>query len=81
MPRSHVALALCAILALPAAAGERPGHSPAQASYDYAQTVRNEVSASLKGTSDRASLQQAATRLEQLQAWLEQALARLKGSR
>jgi len=80
MPRSHVALALCAILALPAAAGERTGHSPAQASYDYAQTVRNEVSASLKGTSDRASLQQAATRLEQLQAWLDTPLTRELGT-
>jgi len=80
MPRSSLALALCAILALPAAAGERPGYSPAQASYDYAQTVRNEVSASLEGKSDRASLERAATRLEQLQAWLDTPLTRDLGT-
>lgn len=68
MPRSPLAFLLCAILSLPAGAGDAPGYSPAQASYDYAQTVRNEVSASIKDKSDRASLEQAASRLEQLQA-------------
>lgn len=71
MPRSPLAFLLCAILSLPAGAGDAPGYSPAQASHDYAQSVRNEVSASINNKSDRASLEQAASRLEQLQAWLE----------
>jgi len=68
------------MLALPAGAGEQPGYSPAQASYDYAQTVRNEVSATLEHNPDRTSLEQAAARLEQLLAWLDTPLTRDLGT-
>lgn len=80
MPRSPLALLLCAILALPADAGEQRGYSPAQVSHDYAQMVRDEVKASLKEKSDRASLEQAAARLEQLLAWLDTPLTRELGT-
>lgn len=80
MPRHPLAFLLCAILSLPAGAGEQLGYSPAQASYDYAQTVRNEVSAALKDHPDRASLEQAASRLEQLLAWLDTPLTRDLGT-
>jgi len=86
MLRSTTALLLSAILALPAGAGERDvnalaeARSPAQASYDYAQTVRNEVRAGLKLKSDRPSLEQAAQRLEGLAAWLDTPLPRELGT-
>ncbi|MDY0962590.1 MULTISPECIES: S41 family peptidase [Massilia] len=86
MPRSTIALLLSAILALPAGADERhvntlaEATSPAQASYDYAQTVRNEVRASLKENPDRPSLEQAAQRLDQLAAWLDTPLPRELGT-
>jgi len=80
MRRHPFAFLLCSILSLPAGAGEQPGYSPAQASYDYAQTVRNEVSAALKDHPDRTSLKQAASRLEQLLAWLDTPLTRDLGT-
>lgn len=80
MQRFLPALLLCAILSMPIGAAEQPGYSPAQASYDYAQTVRNEVSATLRDNPDRASLEQAASRLEQLLAWLDTPLTRDLGT-
>lgn len=86
MPRSTIALLLSAILALPAGADERhvnalaQATSPALASHDYAQKVRNEVRASLKENPDRPSLEQAAQRLEQLAVWLDTPLPRELGT-
>lgn len=86
MPRSTIALLLSAILALPAGAGEHDvnslaqARSPAQASYEYAQKVRNEVRARLRENPDRPSLEQAAQRLEQLAIWLDTPLPRELGT-
>lgn len=86
MPRSTIALLLFAILALPAGADEPHANalvqasSPAQAGYDYAQTVRNDVRASLEDNPDRANLEQAAQRLELLATWLDTPLPRELGT-
>ncbi len=80
MPRLSLAALLCACLALPAGADDRAAPSPAQAGYDYAQTVRNEVSTQLKDKSDRVALEQAAQRLEGLVDWLDTPLTRDLGT-